>query len=86
MPKPSVLSSLITKENLQLQQRKSLGEETTESLRELILLEKLPAGLSLPERDLADAERALGPHQRLLQELRLVGSPCSTKCSDANDT
>ena len=55
MPKPSALSSLSSKENLQLQQRKSLGERTTRSLRELILLEKLPAGLSLPERDLADA-------------------------------
>lgn len=55
MPKPSALSSLIATEKLQLQQRKSLGKETAETLRELILLEKLPAGVSLPERDLADA-------------------------------
>ena len=55
MPKSPALSSPIEKEKLQLQQRKSLGEDTTKSSRELILLEKLPAGLPLSERYLVNA-------------------------------
>jgi DNA-binding GntR family transcriptional regulator len=35
--------------------RKSLREDTADALRELILLEKLPPGTSIPERDLAEA-------------------------------
>ena len=55
MVKPSALSSLIEEGQLPIKQRKLLGEETAETLRELILLGKLPAGASIPERDLADA-------------------------------
>ena len=55
MAKPSALSSLIEEGQLPIKQRKLLGEETAETLRELILLGKLPAGASIPERDLADA-------------------------------
>ena len=55
MPKSPALSSPIEKEKLQPQQRKSLGEDTTKSSRELILLEKLPAGLPLSERYLVNA-------------------------------
>ncbi|WP_299625135.1 GntR family transcriptional regulator [Pelagibius sp.] len=37
-----------------LSRRPSLAEEAADSLREMILLEKLPPGMALPERDLSE--------------------------------
>lgn len=49
------LSKIISESDVQVAPRKSLREDTADALRELILLEKLPPGTSVPERDLADA-------------------------------
>jgi len=54
MGKSPALSSLISESDISVSQRKSLREETADTLRELILLEKLPPGTSIPERDLAE--------------------------------
>ena len=48
------LSKLMEDGHIPLKARKSLGEETADTLRELILLEKLAPGTSVPERDLAE--------------------------------
>lgn len=48
------LNKLLTEGHIPVKTRKTLGEETAETLRELILLEKLAPGTSIPERDLAE--------------------------------
>ena len=55
MRKGSPLSKIIAESDVQVAPRKSLREDTADALRELILLEKLPPGTSIPERDLAEA-------------------------------
>ena len=55
MRKGSSLSKIIADSDVQVAPRKSLREDTADALRELILLEKLPPGTSIPERDLAEA-------------------------------
>ena len=55
MRKGSPLSKIIAESDVQVAPRKSLREDTADALRELILLEKLSPGTSIPERDLAEA-------------------------------
>ena len=55
MRKGPSLSKIIAESDVQVAPRKSLREDTADALRELILLEKLPPGTSIPERDLAEA-------------------------------
>ena len=54
MGRNSPLSRLLEDGHITVKTRKSLGEETADTLRELILLEKLAPGTSIPERDLAE--------------------------------
>ena len=54
MVKQNTLSNLLADGQIQPNERKLLGTETAEKLRELILLEKLPAGMFIPERDIAE--------------------------------
>jgi DNA-binding GntR family transcriptional regulator len=54
MVRNSSLSKLLAEGHITTKTRKSLGEETADTLRELILLEKLAPGTSIPERDLAE--------------------------------
>jgi hypothetical protein len=54
MAKDNALTSLLNEGEIKPTQRRSLSEETADKLRELILLEKLPPGMHIPERDLAD--------------------------------
>ena len=54
MVKQNTLLKLVADGQIQPNERKLLGAETAEKLRELILLEKLPAGMHIPERDLAE--------------------------------
>ena len=54
MAKENALTSLLTEGEIKPSQRRSLSEETADKLRELILLEKLPPGMHIPERDLAE--------------------------------
>ena len=49
-----MLLTLLADGQIQPNERKLLGTETAEKLRELILLEKLPAGMFIPERDIAE--------------------------------
>ena len=49
---PNLVS--IVSESAQVPERRSLSAEAADSLRELILLEKLPPGTPVPERDLAE--------------------------------
>lgn len=49
----SVQESL-AEQHVQLPRRRSLSEDAADTLRKLILLEKLPPGLPVPERDLAE--------------------------------
>ena len=73
MAHPASLKDLLT-EDLATQKRPSLAEEAAEKLRELILLEKLPAGFALNERDLSDI---LGvsrtPIREAIHQLELEG-------------
>ena len=55
MAKTRTLTSLVADGEIKPNQRRSLSTETAEKLRELILLEKLPPGMHIPERDLAEA-------------------------------
>ena len=55
MARTGKLTSLVTDEDSKLSQRRSLSTETADKLRELILLEKLPPGMHIPERDLSEA-------------------------------
>ncbi|MGB1933292.1 MAG: GntR family transcriptional regulator [Candidatus Puniceispirillaceae bacterium] len=55
MRKGPSLSKIISESDVQVAPRKSLREDTADALRELILLEKLTPGTSVPERDLAEA-------------------------------
>ena len=55
MGKTRTLTSLVAKGDIKPSQRRSLSAETADKLRELILLEKLPPGMHIPERDLAEA-------------------------------
>lgn len=61
-------------EVVQLPRRRSLAEDAAEKLRELILLEKLPPGTPVPERDLAD-EFGISrtPLKQALRTLELEG-------------
>jgi len=54
MAKNNALTSLLNEGEIKPSQRRSLSEETADKLRELILLEKLPPGMHIPERDLAE--------------------------------
>ncbi|MEC8129350.1 MAG: GntR family transcriptional regulator [Pseudomonadota bacterium] len=54
MAKQNALTSLLNEGEIKPSQRRSLSAETADKLRELILLEKLPPGMHIPERDLAD--------------------------------
>jgi len=65
-----MLLNLLAKSEITPGERKLLGTETTEKLHELILLEKLPARLNIPERDLS---QALGISRTPMREaLRIV--------------
>ncbi|MEK9558915.1 MAG: GntR family transcriptional regulator, partial [Alphaproteobacteria bacterium] len=55
MARTGKLTSLVAEEDVKLSQRRSLSTETADKLRELILLEKLPPGMHIPERDLSEA-------------------------------
>ena len=55
MAKQNVLSALVNDGPIIANEHRSLSAETAEKLRELILLEKLPPGMHIPERDLAEA-------------------------------
>ena len=55
MVKERTLTSLVEVGDIKPSQRRSLSAETADKLRELILLEKLPPGMHIPERDLAEA-------------------------------
>ena len=55
MAKTRTLTSLVADGDIKPNQRRSLSAETADKLRELILLEKLPPGMHIPERDLAEA-------------------------------
>ena len=55
MVKQNVLSALVKDGPIIARDHRSLSAETAEKLRELILLEKLPPGMHIPERDLAEA-------------------------------
>ena len=55
MTKTRTLTSLVAEGDIKPNQRRSLSAETADKLRELILLEKLPPGMHIPERDLAEA-------------------------------
>ena len=55
MAKQKKLLNLFAKSEITPSERKLLGTETTEKLHDLILLEKLPARLNIPERDLSQA-------------------------------
>lgn len=55
MAKQNVLSALVNDGPIIASEHRSLSAETAEKLRELILLEKLPPGMHIPERDLAEA-------------------------------
>ena len=54
MAKQNALTSLLNEGEIKPSQRRSLSAETADKLRELILLEKLPPGMHIPERDLAE--------------------------------
>ena len=54
MAKENMLLALLADGQIEPNERKLLGTETAEKLRELILLEKLPAGMFIPERDIAE--------------------------------
>jgi len=54
MAKENALTSLLNEGEIKPSQRRSLSEETADKLRELILLERLPPGMHIPERDLAE--------------------------------
>lgn len=55
MAKTRTLTSLVAEGDIKPNLRRSLSAETADKLRELILLEKLPPGMHIPERDLAEA-------------------------------
>ena len=55
MRKGTLTSKIISESDVQVAPRKSLREDTADALRELIPLEKLAPGTSVPERDLAEA-------------------------------
>ena len=55
MAKQNILSALVNDGPIIANEHRSLSAETAEKLRELILLEKLPPGMHIPERDLAEA-------------------------------
>ncbi len=61
-------------EMVQLPRRRSLAEDAADRLRELILLEKLPPGTPVPERDLAE-ELGISrtPLKQALRTLELEG-------------
>ena len=54
MVKARTLTSLVAEGEIKPNQRRSLSSETADKVRELILLEKLPPGMHIPERDLAE--------------------------------
>ena len=54
MGKQATLNNLVEIGDIKPSQRRSLSAETADKLRELILLEKLPPGMHIPERDLAE--------------------------------
>ena len=54
MGKQATLNNLVEIGDIKPNQRRSLSAETADKLRELILLEKLPPGMHIPERDLAE--------------------------------
>ena len=71
---PSSIRELLGSEESSLRGRKSLAEEAAAALRRLILLEQLPPGAAIPERDLADG---LGisrtPMREALRQLEIEG-------------
>jgi DNA-binding GntR family transcriptional regulator len=70
MVKQNTLLNLLADGQIQPNERKLLGTETAEKLRELILLEKLPAGMFIPERDIAEV---LGiSHTPMREALRIL--------------
>lgn len=73
MVQPVSLKDLLT-EDISTMKRPSLAEEAAEKLRELILLEKLPPGLPLNERELSET---LGvsrtPVREAIRQLELDG-------------
>lgn len=54
MVRNATLNKLLQNGDIPVKPRRSLGEETATTLRELILLEKLAPGTPIPERDLAE--------------------------------
>lgn len=54
MGRQATLTNLVEVGDIKPSQRRSLSTETADKLRELILLEKLPPGMHIPERDLAE--------------------------------
>ncbi len=63
-------SSPFTKESIILKTRTNLADKAADILREIILLNKLPPGMSLPERDIC---AALGISRTPLREaIRLL--------------
>ncbi len=54
MVRNPVLNKLLKEGDIPVKPRRSLSEETADTLRELILLEKVAPGTAIPERDLAE--------------------------------
>ena len=71
---PPSLGELLRAEGSALRARKSLAEEAAAAVRRLILLEQLPPGAAIPERDLAEL---LGisrtPMREALRQLAIDG-------------
>jgi GntR family transcriptional regulator, rspAB operon transcriptional repressor len=58
-----------------ISRRPSLAEEAVDALRTMILLEKLPPGSPLPERDLSDALKiSRTPVREAFRQLEVEGS------------
>lgn len=84
------LSKLMADGHIPLKARKSLGEETADTLRELILLEKLAPGTSVPERDLAEllgiSRTPMREAMRLLETEGLIEYTATRRPYVANPT
>ena len=74
MAKQNALTSLLNEGEIKPSQRRSLSEETADKLRELILLEKLPPGMHMPERDLAEV---LGISRTPMREVAAIATSSS---------
>lgn len=84
------LSKLLADGHIPVKTRKSLGEETADTLRELILLEKLAPGTSIPERDLAEllgiSRTPMREAMRLLETEGLIEYTATRRPYVANPT